>query len=66
MTLHTFEELSLTLGVGALILYMLFIIWRLGVESGAGRFGYAVLFGALGLGLFGFVAKTVLVEIIGL
>jgi len=66
MSVPQFEELSLIFGVGGLILYMLFIIWRLGVESGAGRFGYAVLFGALGLGLFGFVAKTVLVELIGL
>ena len=44
------------------MLYMVFIIYRLGKESGAGKFGYAVLFLALGLGMFGFIAKYVLVE----
>ncbi len=64
MTIETFESLSLTLGIGGLIAYMLFIIYRLGVESGAGRYGYVVLFGALGLGLFGFIAKTIMVELL--
>ena len=48
---------GLTFGVGAFMLYMLFIIWQLARESQAGRFGTFVLFGALGFGLVGFVAK---------
>ncbi|MDH5631724.1 MAG: DUF2788 domain-containing protein [Gammaproteobacteria bacterium] len=66
MTIQQFEDWSLTLGLSALILYMLYIIYRLGKESEAGRFGYFVLFFALGLGFVGFVAKHILVEFMGL
>lgn len=66
MTIQQFEDWSLTLGLSALILYMLYIIYRLGKESEAGRFGYFVLFFALGLGFVGFVAKNILVEFMGL
>jgi hypothetical protein len=48
---------GLTFGVGAFMLYMLFIIWQLARESKAGRFGTFVLFLALGFGLVGFAAK---------
>ena len=61
MTIEQFEHWSLILGVGGLISYMVFIIYRLGKDSNAGRFGLFVLFIALGLGLFGFVAKEILV-----
>lgn len=60
MTIEQFESLSLTLGTTGLMIYMTFIIYRLGKESGAGKFGYTVLFLALGLGMFGFVAKYVI------
>ncbi|MGD8743721.1 MAG: DUF2788 domain-containing protein [Granulosicoccaceae bacterium] len=66
MDLATFESWSLTIGIGGLILYMLFIIYKLGVESRAGKYGYFVLFFALGLGFVGFVAKTVIVEMMAL
>ncbi len=62
MTIEQFESWSLTIGITGLILWMLFVIWKMGQESRAGRFGYFVLFLALGLGLVGFIAKTVLVE----
>ncbi len=61
MTIQQFEHWSLILGVGGLILYMIFIIYRLGKESNAGKFGLFVLFIALGLGLFGFIAKEIIV-----
>ena len=48
---------GLTFGVGAFMLYMVFIIFQLARESQAGRFGTFVLFLALGVGLIGFVAK---------
>jgi len=64
MTIEQFESLSLTLGTSGLMLYMAFIIYRLGKESGAGKFGFTILFLALGLGMFGFIAKSVLVEIL--
>lgn len=65
MTFAQFEEYSLWLGIGGLILFMLFIVWDLAKESRAGRFGTFILFLALGLGLLGFIIKTVLVEIMG-
>ena len=55
-----FEEISLSLGVGGLVLYMLFVMYRLSRESGAGRFGTLVIFLSLGLGIVGFAAKSVI------
>ncbi len=64
MTLEQFESWSLTLGIGGLIGWMLLIIWKMGQESKAGKWGYFVLFLALGLGFIGFIAKTILVELL--
>jgi hypothetical protein len=64
MTVEQFEEWSLIIGLGGLILFMVFIVWSLGRESRAGKFGMFVLFLALALGLFGFVIKLVLVELL--
>jgi hypothetical protein len=55
-----FEDVSLFLGVGGLVLYMLYVMYRLSVESGAGRFGTLVIFLSLGLGIVGFAAKSVI------
>ncbi|MFI2809985.1 MULTISPECIES: DUF2788 domain-containing protein [Microbulbifer] len=66
MTFAQFEEYSLWLGIGGLILFMLFIVWDLAKKSRAGRFGTLILFLALGLGLLGFIIKTVLVEVMGI
>ncbi len=64
MTIEQFEEWSLIIGLGGLIVFMAFIVWSLGRESKAGKFGMFVLFLALALGLLGFVIKIVLVEIL--
>lgn len=53
-------QFGLTFGVGAFMLYMIFIIFQLARESKAGRFGTFVLFLALGVGLIGFIAKGVI------
>lgn len=66
MTFEMFEELSLYVLVGGLICYMAFIVWDLAKRSNAGKFGTAVLFFALGLGVVGFIAKTIIVEIMGI
>jgi len=66
MTFELFETLSLYVLVGGLIIYMGFIVWDLAKKSNAGKFGTAVLFFALGLGVVGFIAKTIIVEIMGL
>ena len=47
----------LTYGVGAFILYMLFIIGHLAWESKAGKFGTFVIFLGLAFGMVGFIAK---------
>ena len=54
------SQFGLTFGVGAFMLYMVFIIFQLARESKAGRFGTFVLFLALGFGLVGYVAKGIL------
>jgi hypothetical protein len=56
---------GLTFGVGAFMLYMVFIIVQLARESKAGRYGTFVLFLALGVGLIGFVAKGIIKLFIG-
>ncbi len=60
MSIQQFESISLFLGIGGLMAYMVFIMFRLAKESNAGRFGGFVIFGALGLGIVGFAAKSVI------
>lgn len=54
------SQFGLTFGVGAFMLYMVFIILQLARESKAGRFGTFVLLIGLGFGLVGFAAKGVI------
>ena len=53
-------QFGLTFGVGAFILYMLFIVFNLARESKAGKFGTFVLFLGLAFGMVGFAAKFVI------
>lgn len=55
-----------TFGIGAFILYMLFIVWSLARQSKAGRLGTFVLFFVLAFGMLGFVAKTVIQKLLGI
>jgi hypothetical protein len=48
---------GLTFGVGAFMLYMLFIVAHLAWEAKAGKFGAFVIFLGLSFGMVGFVAK---------
>ena len=60
---YTEAEISaffLTLGVGAFILFMVFIIGQLAWESKAGKFGTFVIFLGLGVGFLGFLAKFII------
>ena len=61
MTEEQFAQFGLTFGVGAFMLYMLFIIWQLARESKAGKFGTFVLFLVLAFGMLGFVAKQIII-----
>jgi len=60
MNIEQFESVSLTLGVSGLVLYMIYIMYKLAQESGAGRFGTLMIFLTLGLGIVGFAAKSVI------
>lgn len=51
---------GVTLGVGALILFMVFIVWDLARRSQAGKFGTLILYLGLGLGIVGFLMKFVI------
>lgn len=64
MSIEEFESISLYLGIGGLIFFMVFIIWDLAKNSKAGRFGTMILFVVLGLCMLGFIIKTVLVQVI--
>jgi hypothetical protein len=59
-------QFGMTFGVGAFILYMLFIIFNLAMESKAGKFGTFVLFLVLAFGILGFVAKNVIAWVLGI
>ena len=60
MSVAQFEEISLTLGIGGLVLYMIYVMYKLARESNAGVFGTAMIFLTLGLGIAGFAAKSVI------
>lgn len=60
------EDLMITVLVGGLVLFMAFIVWDLAKKSKAGRYGTAVLFFALGLGVLGFLLKTIIIAVKGL
>ena len=59
-------QFGMTFGVGAFILYMLFIIFNLAMESKAGKFGTFVLFLVLAFGMLGFVAKNIIAWAMGI
>jgi hypothetical protein len=59
-------QFGLTFGVGAFILYMLFIVLNLALEAKAGKFGTFILFLVLSFGMLGFVAKNVIQWILGI
>ena len=57
---------GVTFGLAAFIGYMLFIIWNLGKESKAGRYGMMWMFLGLGIGFVGFVAKGIIQKQLGI
>ncbi|BAN46560.1 DUF2788 domain-containing protein [Metapseudomonas resinovorans] len=61
MSPEKFEELMMTAMITVLVGFMAFIVWDLAKKSKAGRFGTMILFLALGLGVLGFVIKTVII-----
>lgn len=59
-------QFGLTFGVGAFVLYMLFIVLNLARESKAGTFGTFILFLVLSLGMLGFIAKNIIQWVLGI
>lgn len=53
-------DYGVTLGVGALIVFMLFIVWDLAKRSNAGRFGTLILYIGLAMGIAGFLLKVII------
>ena len=53
-------EYGVTLGVGALILFMILIVWDVAKRSNAGKFGTIILYIGLAMGIVGFVIKFVI------
>ena len=64
MTEEEFVAIALPICLGGLILYMFYIMYKLASESRAGKFGTVMIFVGLGLGLFGFIAKEVLIQVL--
>lgn len=64
LTEPEFGELCLKFLLSGLIAYMVFIIWNLARESQAGKYGMMWLFLGLGLGMFGFVAKELIIKVL--
>ena len=59
-------EFGMTFGLGAFMLYMLFIIGELAWKSKAGKLGTFVLFFVLAFGMIGFVAKFIIQKMWGI
>ncbi|NJD25708.1 MAG: DUF2788 domain-containing protein [Betaproteobacteria bacterium] len=59
-------EFFSTWGIGAFILFMLFIIGEIAWKSKAGKTGTVVLFFVLALGMVGFIAKSVIQKLWGI
>ena len=66
LTEEQITNFGLTFGIGAGILYMLFIIGQLAWESKAGKFGTFVMFLGLAFGFVGFLAKFMIQYFMGI
>ena len=64
MDVETIETISMQLLISGLVLFMGFIVYDLAKKSKAGKFGTMVIFGALCLGVLGFLIKTVIYEVL--
>ncbi len=60
LTEEQISEFGMTFGVGAFMLFMLFIIGEIAWTSKAGKSGTVVLFFVLSFGMLGFITKTIL------
>lgn len=66
LTEEQISDFGMTFGVGAFMLFMLFIIGEIAWKSKAGKAGTFVLFFVLAFGMIGFVAKAVIQKVWGI
>jgi len=59
------SNFGMSFGIGAFMLYMLFIIGELAWKAKAGKVGTVILFFVLAFGMLGFVAKFVIQLFVG-
>ncbi len=62
LTEKEIADFGMTYGLGAFILFMLFIIGELAWKSKAGKTGTIILFFVLAFGMIGFITKEVLLH----
>jgi hypothetical protein len=60
LTEEQISDFGMTFGVGAFMLFMLFIIGEIAWKAKAGKTGTIVLFFVLSFGMLGFITKTIL------
>ena len=60
LTEEQVSNFGMTFGIGAFMLYMLFIVGELAWKAKAGKAGTVILFFVLSFGMLGFVIKLVL------
>jgi hypothetical protein len=66
LTEQQLTDMTMTYGLPAFILFMMFIIGHLAWESKAGKFGTFVLFMGLAVGMLGFGMKYIIQWLIGI
>jgi len=66
LTEEQISEFGMTFGIGAFMLFMLFIIGELAWKAKAGKTGTIVLFFVLSFGMIGFIAKAVIKKLWGI
>ena len=66
MDIEQFETIALNVSLVGLFLFMFFIVYDLAKKSKAGKLGTLVMFGALCLGMLGFLLKGVITAVLGL
>ncbi|HMV06500.1 MAG TPA: DUF2788 domain-containing protein [Accumulibacter sp.] len=60
LTEEQIADFGMTFGVGAFMLFMLFIIGEIAWKAKAGKLGTIILFFVLAFGMIGFITKTIL------
>jgi hypothetical protein len=66
LTEEQISDFGMTFGIGAFMLFMLFIIGEIAWKAKAGKTGTIVLFFVLSFGMLGFIAKTIMEKLWGL